>query len=89
MLSFNNTLVTITDAQGNALTMASAGALGFKGSRKGTPFAAQMAAEKAGNAAKEFGMESLEVLVKGPGPGESQQFALYTPQVSRFIILLM
>ncbi len=67
--SFNNTLVTITDLQGNALSQSSAGALGFKGSRKGTPFAAQMATETALKAAKEHGVRSVEVYVKGPGAG--------------------
>ena len=67
--SFNNTLVTVTDLQGNALSQSSAGALGFKGSRKGTPFAAQMACETAGKAAKEHGLRSVEVYVKGPGAG--------------------
>lgn len=77
--SFNNTIITITDMQGNTLAWASAGALGFKGSRKGTPFAAQVAAEKAGNTAKEFGVEHLEVEVEGPGPGrESAIRALYS-----------
>jgi small subunit ribosomal protein S11 len=67
--SFNNTIVTITDLQGNAVAWASAGGSGFRGSRKSTPFAAQVAAEKAGERAKEFGMKNMEVLVKGPGPG--------------------
>ncbi len=67
--SFNNTLVTVTDMQGNALSQSSAGALGFKGSRKGTPFAAQMACETAAKAAKEHGLRSVEVYVKGPGAG--------------------
>lgn len=67
--TFNNTIVTITDPQGNAISWASAGALGFKGSRKSTPFAAQMAAETAGKAAMEHGMKALEVSVKGPGAG--------------------
>ncbi len=67
--SFNNTLVTITDMQGNAISQSSAGALGFKGSRKGTPFAAQMATETAAKAAKEHGLRSVEVYVKGPGAG--------------------
>ena len=67
--SFNNTLVTVTDLQGNALSQSSAGALGFKGSRKGTPFAAQMACETAVKAAKEHGLRSVEVYVKGPGAG--------------------
>ena len=67
--SFNNTLVTVTDMQGNALSQSSAGALGFKGSRKGTPFAAQMACETAAKVAKEHGLRSVEVYVKGPGAG--------------------
>jgi len=67
--SFNNTIITITDRQGNALSWATAGGCGFKGSRKSTPFAAQVAAEKAGNTAKDYGVKSLEVRVKGPGPG--------------------
>jgi small subunit ribosomal protein S11 len=67
--TFNNTIITITDAQGNAISWASAGHLGFKGSRKSTPYAAQMAAEDAGRKAKEHGMKTLEVLVKGPGSG--------------------
>src|SRR5215471_7485587 len=65
--TFNNTVITITDMQGNVLSWSSAGCLAFKGSRKGTPFAAQMAAQAAGNAAKEHGVRSLEVRVKGPG----------------------
>ena len=67
--SFNNTLVTITDMGGNAISWSSAGSLGFKGSRKGTPFAAQMAADTAAKAAKEHGLRSVEVYVKGPGAG--------------------
>lgn len=67
--SFNNTIVTITDMQGNTLSWASAGGSGFRGSRKSTPFAAQVAAEKASEKVKEFGMKNVEVLVKGPGPG--------------------
>ena len=67
--SFNNTIVTITDEQGNALSWASAGGLGFKGSKKSTPFAAQMASEAAAKAALDFGMKSVDVNVKGPGPG--------------------
>ena len=67
--SFNNTIVTITDQVGNALAWASAGGLGFRGSRKSTPYAAQMAADTAANAAKEFGLKSIEVFVKGPGSG--------------------
>ena len=67
--SFNNTLITVTDLQGNALSQCSAGALNFKGSRKGTPFAAQMACETAAKAAKEHGLRSVEVYVKGPGAG--------------------
>ena len=67
--SFNNTIVTITDRQGNALCWATAGGSGFRGSRKSTPFAAQVAAERAGTAALEYGLKNLEVFVNGPGPG--------------------
>ena len=67
--SFNNTIVTVTDVYGNAISQSSAGALGYKGSRKGTPFAAQMAAETAAKVAKEHGLRSVEVYVKGPGAG--------------------
>ena len=67
--SFNNTIISITDRQGNTLAWAAAGNCGFKGSRKSTPFAAQVAAEKAGTTAKEYGVKNLEVRVKGPGPG--------------------
>ena len=67
--SFNNTIITITDRQGNALSWATSGGAGFKGSRKSTPFAAQVAAESAGRAAQEHGVKNLEVRIKGPGPG--------------------
>ena len=67
--SFNNTIITITDRQGNALSWATSGGAGFRGSRKSTPFAAQVAAENAGRAALEYGLKNLEVRVKGPGPG--------------------
>ena len=67
--SFNNTIITITDRQGNALSWATSGGAGFKGSRKSTPFAAQVAAEAAGKAAQEFGVKNVEVRIKGPGPG--------------------
>jgi small subunit ribosomal protein S11 len=67
--SFNNTIITITDRQGNALSWATSGSQGFKGSRKSTPFAAQVAAEHAGKAAQECGVKNLEVRIKGPGPG--------------------
>ena len=67
--SFNNTIVTITDRQGNALSWATSGGAGFRGSRKSTPFAAQVAAEAAGKAAQECGVKNLEVRIKGPGPG--------------------
>ncbi|MCB1741957.1 MAG: 30S ribosomal protein S11 [Gammaproteobacteria bacterium] len=67
--SFNNTIITITDRQGNSLGWATAGASGFKGSRKSTPFAAQVAATRVGEAVQEYGVKNLEVLVKGPGPG--------------------
>src|SRR6266853_6846774 len=77
--SFNNTMITITDVDGNVIAWSSAGGIGFKGSRKGTPFAATQAAIAAGNAAKAFGMRSLEVRVKGPGAGrESAVRALQT-----------
>lgn len=76
--SFNNTIITITDRQGNTIAWATSGGCGFRGSRKSTPFAAQVAAEKAGQAAHEFGMKSVDVLVKGPGPGrESAVRALH------------
>ena len=67
--SFNNTIITISDRQGNALCWATSGGSGFRGSRKSTPFAAQVAAERAGTAALEFGMKNVNVLVRGPGPG--------------------
>lgn len=67
--SFNNTMITITDAQGNTISWSSSGTMGFKGSRKSTPYAAQMAAEDAGRKAQEHGMKTLEVEVKGPGSG--------------------
>jgi small subunit ribosomal protein S11 len=67
--SFNNTIITITDRKGNALSWATAGASGFRGSRKSTPFAAQVAAEKAGLTAKEYGIKNLDVRITGPGPG--------------------
>lgn len=67
--SFNNTIVTITDRQGNALAWSTSGGNGFKGSRKSTPFAAQVAAEQAGKTAQEYGVKNLEVRIKGPGPG--------------------
>ena len=77
--TFNNTIVTITDVNGNAISWASAGELGFKGSRKSTPFAAQSAAEAAGKVAKDQGLETVEVFVKGPGSGrESAIRALET-----------
>jgi len=76
--SFNNTIITITDRQGNALSWATAGGAGFRGSRKSTPFAAQVAAEKAGKVAQEYGLQNLEVRVKGTGPGrESSVRALH------------
>ena len=75
--SFNNTIITITDRQGNALSWATSGGAGFKGSRKSTPCAAQVAAETAGKAAQEFGVKNIEVRIKGPGPGrESSVLAL-------------
>ena len=82
--SFNNTLITITDAQGNAIAWSSAGTCGFKGSRKSTPFAAQMAAEDAGKKAAEHGVRTLEVEVRGPGSG--RESALRALQAVGFII---
>jgi len=82
--SFNNTKITITDAQGNAISWASAGSEGFKGSRKSTPFAAQMAAEAAGKRAKEHGMHTLEIEIKGPGSG--RESALRALQAVGFTI---
>jgi small subunit ribosomal protein S11 len=67
--TFNNTIITITDRSGNTLSWATAGGSGFRGSRKSTPFAAQVAAEKAGTKAKEFGLKDISVKIKGPGPG--------------------
>src|ERR1700712_4004877 len=79
LASFNNTIVTITDAQGNAIAWSSSGSNGFKGSRKSTPYAAQVAAEDAGKKAREHGMETLEIEVNGPGSGrESALRALQT-----------
>ena len=76
--SFNNTIITITDRQGNALAWATSGGQGFKGSRKSTPFAAQVAAESAGRVAMEYGVKNLEVRIRGPGPGrESAVRALH------------
>jgi len=82
--TFNNTLITISDLQGNAIAWSSAGSLGFKGSRKSTPYAAQMAAEDAGKKAVEHGMKTLEVEVKGPGSG--RESALRALQVVGFNI---
>lgn len=85
--SFNNTIVTVTDINGNALTQCSAGALGFRGSRKSTEFAAQQAAEVAAKAAKEYGVRSVEVYVKGPGQGrESAIRALATAEIDVTLI---
>ena len=82
--TFNNTMVTITDVQGNVISWSSAGANGFKGSRKSTPYAAQMAAENAGRKAQEHGMKTLEVQVKGPGSG--RESALRALQAAGFAI---
>lgn len=82
--SFNNTMVTITDAQGNAISWSSAGSQGFKGSRKSTPYAAQVAAEDAGRKAREHGMETLEIEVSGPGAG--RESALRALQAVGFAI---
>jgi small subunit ribosomal protein S11 len=82
--SFNNTMITITDAQGNAIAWSSAGSQGFRGSRKSTPFAAQVAAEQAGRKAMEHGMKILEVMVRGPGSG--RESALRALQAVGFTI---
>jgi len=82
--SFNNTMITITDVQGNAIAWSSAGGMGFKGSRKSTPFAAQMAAEDVGRKAQEHGMRTLEVEVRGPGAG--RESALRALQAAGFTI---
>ena len=82
--SFNNTMITITDAQGNTISWSSAGLMGFKGSRKSTPYAAQMAAEDAGKKANEHGVKTLEVEVSGPGSG--RESALRALQSGGFII---
>jgi small subunit ribosomal protein S11 len=82
--TFNNTIVTITDAQGNVVSWSSAGMMGFKGSRKSTPYAAQMAAEDAGRKAQEHGMKELEVRVKGPGSG--RESALRALQIIGYTI---
>ena len=82
--TFNNTLVTITDEQGNAISWSSAGSQGFRGSRKSTPYAAQVAAEDAGRKAQEHGMKSLDIEVKGPGSG--RESALRALQTIGFVI---
>ncbi len=82
--TFNNTMITIADAQGNTIAWSSAGSMGFKGSRKSTPYAAQMAAESAGRKAQEHGMKTLEVQVKGPGSG--RESALRALQAVGFMI---
>ena len=82
--SFNNTMITITDAQGNTIAWSSSGTMGFKGSRKSTPYAAQMAAEDAGKKAKEHGVRNLEVEVRGPGSG--RESALRALQAAGFVI---
>jgi len=82
--TFNNTMITITDAQGNAISWASAGMMGFKGSRKSTPYAAQMAAEEAGKKAMDHGMKTLAVEVRGPGSG--RESALRALQAAGFMI---
>ena len=85
--SFNNTLVTISDVAGNVLSWSSAGSLGYKGNKKSTPFAASQAAETAANAAKEYGLKSVEVLVKGPGNGrEAAIRALQTVELNVTLI---
>ena len=89
--TFNNTIITITDVQGNAVSWSSAGSMGFKGSRKSTPFAAQLAAEEAGRQAKEHGMRALGVFVNGPGAGREAHFERYTLSALKlrtFVMLL-
>jgi len=83
--SFNNTMITITDAQGNAISWSSSGAMGFKGSRKSTPYAAQVAAEDAGKKAMDHGMKNLEIEVRGPGSG--RESALRALQAAGFNII--
>ena len=83
--TYNNTIVTITDPQGNVVSWSSAGAVGFKGSKKSTPFAAQMAAEAAAKAAVDNGMQKVEVVVKGPGPG--RESAIRSLQVAHLQII--
>jgi small subunit ribosomal protein S11 len=85
--TFNNTIITITDSQGGAVSWASAGTVGFKGSRKGTPFAAQLAAESAARKAQEFGMRTVQVYVKGPGAG--RESALRSLQQAGFQVHLI
>ena len=85
--TFNNTIVTITDPQGGTVSWASAGTVGFKGSRKGTPFAAQLAAESAARKAQEYGMRSVQVYVKGPGAG--RESALRSLQAAGFQIQII
>jgi small subunit ribosomal protein S11 len=85
--TFNNTIVTITDAGGNVVAWSSAGVQGFKGSRKSTPFAAQLAAEDAAKKAKEHGMKTVEVYVKGPGPG--RESALRALQATGFNVVMI
>ena len=85
--TFNNTIVTITDASGNVVAWSSAGVQGFKGSRKSTPFAAQLAAEDAAKKAKEHGMKTVEVYVKGPGPG--RESALRALQATGFNVVMI
>ena len=85
--TFNNTIVSISDLSGNVLSWSSAGAQGFKGSRKSTPFAAQVAAEKAANKVKDMGMKKLEVHIKGPGPG--RESAIRALQAAGMEILLI
>jgi len=83
--SFNNTIITIADRQGNSLAWATSGGSGFRGSRKSTPFAAQVAAERVANVVKEFGMKNLDVKIKGPGPG--RESAIRALNASGFKIL--
>jgi len=86
--SFNNTIITITDTQGNVLAWANAGSCGFKGSRKSTPYAAQVAAEKASNVVKDMGVRNLEIWVKGPGPGRDAAVRMFGTMGFKIAVLI-
>ena len=87
--TFNNTMITITDAQGNTIAWSSSGSQGFKGSRKSTPYAAQVAAEDAGRKAMEHGMRTLDIEVKGPGSGRNRRCARYRRSGLRSLLFAM